>query len=219
MKKIIRLNENELKHIINESVKKVLNEVEYGGESFHGNNPEDWFALSRLRRQKAIDQDNPDDMIRQNKLSNHAYNNAISNGYDADARDTGERKADRIISTTRPQKSIEVGKNLETMLINAVRNCGEEEDSNKVSVQYSPSSNSNKIVNLNKDDVGDYLWNIIPANYRDKVIGFKPCIYDGRVWYYEPYFDSKTQKMWDMEYNKMTKEINRYYGTHGFTGD
>lgn len=43
------LNESKLKKIIKESVKKVLKEVRYGGEEFHGNKPEDWKALTHLR--------------------------------------------------------------------------------------------------------------------------------------------------------------------------
>ena len=48
-KKIIRLTESDLHRIIKESVNKVLNEVQFGGESFHGDNPTDWAALADLR--------------------------------------------------------------------------------------------------------------------------------------------------------------------------
>ena len=49
MRKKIRLTESDLHRIIKESVNKILNEVEFGGESLHGNNPADWNALYRLR--------------------------------------------------------------------------------------------------------------------------------------------------------------------------
>lgn len=45
----IRLTESGLKRIVNESVKRVLNEVRFGGKSFHGNDPIDWQTMSRLR--------------------------------------------------------------------------------------------------------------------------------------------------------------------------
>lgn len=50
MKKIVRLTENDLHKIIKESVQRIINEVKFGGESFHGNNPEDWAAMTLLRR-------------------------------------------------------------------------------------------------------------------------------------------------------------------------
>ena len=49
MKRTIRLRESELRRMIAESVRKVLNEVEFGGETLHGNNPEDWAAMKHLR--------------------------------------------------------------------------------------------------------------------------------------------------------------------------
>ena len=48
-KNTIRLTESELKSIIAESVKDIVNEVRYGGESLHGNNAEDWNAIANLR--------------------------------------------------------------------------------------------------------------------------------------------------------------------------
>ena len=48
-KKLIRLTEQDLHRIVKESVNKVLNEIQYGGESLHGNNPEDWETMRNLR--------------------------------------------------------------------------------------------------------------------------------------------------------------------------
>lgn len=48
-KKVIRLNESDLYRIVKESVNRILNEVWYGGESLHGNNPEDWETVRDLR--------------------------------------------------------------------------------------------------------------------------------------------------------------------------
>lgn len=48
MKKIIRLTESDLHHIVKESVKKVLDEVRFGGESLH-DNPTDWSTIEKMR--------------------------------------------------------------------------------------------------------------------------------------------------------------------------
>lgn len=53
MKKLVRLTESDLHRIVKESVNRVLNEVQFGGESLHGNNPADWNALDRLHRNLA----------------------------------------------------------------------------------------------------------------------------------------------------------------------
>ena len=45
MGKVIKLTESKLKGLI----RNILNEVRYGGESFHGDNPVDWYAMSDLR--------------------------------------------------------------------------------------------------------------------------------------------------------------------------
>lgn len=49
MKKLIRLTESDLHRIVKESVKRILNEKELGGETFH-NTPEDWAAVASLRK-------------------------------------------------------------------------------------------------------------------------------------------------------------------------
>ena len=49
MKQTIRLTESTLRKIVKESVKKVLNEIQYGGESLHGNDPSDWYAMRDIR--------------------------------------------------------------------------------------------------------------------------------------------------------------------------
>ena len=55
MKKTIRLSESDLHKIVNETVKRIINEVEFGGESLHGDNPTDWATMRRLRGIRAID--------------------------------------------------------------------------------------------------------------------------------------------------------------------
>ena len=52
MKKLVRLTESDLHKIVKESVNRVLNEVQFGGESLHGNNPEDWAAMKYLRNDR-----------------------------------------------------------------------------------------------------------------------------------------------------------------------
>jgi len=60
-KKLIRLTESDLHRIVKESVNRILNEVEYGGESLHGNNAEDWGAVHRVRSARGWrDQDERD---------------------------------------------------------------------------------------------------------------------------------------------------------------
>jgi hypothetical protein len=60
MKQRIKLTESDLHKIVKESVNKVLNEVQFGGESLHGNNPEDWMKVSRARRHNTLDALNGD---------------------------------------------------------------------------------------------------------------------------------------------------------------
>lgn len=48
--KILEFTEQELKSVIKESLRSLLiNEVSFRGESFHGDNPEDWGTMSSLR--------------------------------------------------------------------------------------------------------------------------------------------------------------------------
>lgn len=49
MKKLIRLTEGDLHRIIENSVKRALNEVMYKGQSLHGNNESDWYAVANER--------------------------------------------------------------------------------------------------------------------------------------------------------------------------
>ena len=55
MKKLIRLTESDLHRIVKESVNMILKEVKYGGESLHGNNPNDWYTLSQIRGYRDFD--------------------------------------------------------------------------------------------------------------------------------------------------------------------
>lgn len=54
-KKLIRLTEGDLHRIIKESVNKILNEIQFDGESLHGSNPEDWMKVSKARKNNALD--------------------------------------------------------------------------------------------------------------------------------------------------------------------
>ena len=71
MKKLVRLTESDLHRIVRESVNRILNEVQYGGENLHGNNVEDWNALARLRD------------ARKNKVLDDYFNDA-QNGKEVD---------------------------------------------------------------------------------------------------------------------------------------
>lgn len=46
----IKLTESQLHNVIKESVKRVLKEIRLGDVELHGNNPEDWMAMSHVRR-------------------------------------------------------------------------------------------------------------------------------------------------------------------------
>ena len=61
-KKLIRLTESDLHKIVKESVNRVLNEVQFGGESLHGNNPEDWAAMKHLRSLRIFDKNHIHDL-------------------------------------------------------------------------------------------------------------------------------------------------------------
>lgn len=60
-KQVIRLTESDLHRIVKESVNKILMEVNFGGKSLHGNNPEDWIEVSKARKDKASDALNGDE--------------------------------------------------------------------------------------------------------------------------------------------------------------
>ena len=49
MKQIIRLTENDLHNIVRKAVDEAMNEVSFRGQSFHGNNAEDWQTLHDYR--------------------------------------------------------------------------------------------------------------------------------------------------------------------------
>ena len=51
-KALIKLTESDLHNIVKESVSRILSEIQYGGESLHGNNAKDWYALSQVRGQR-----------------------------------------------------------------------------------------------------------------------------------------------------------------------
>ena len=48
-KRIIRMTESDLHQLVKESVNRILSEIQFGGESLHGDNPEDWAAVKHLR--------------------------------------------------------------------------------------------------------------------------------------------------------------------------
>ena len=52
-KKLIRLTESDLHRIVKESVNMILNEVQFGGKSLHGDNPDDWNAVANEREKRA----------------------------------------------------------------------------------------------------------------------------------------------------------------------
>lgn len=59
MKQTIKLTENELRNMIKRAIKESINEVKYGGETFHGNNEVDWYTMRNLRNDRVK---NDDDM-------------------------------------------------------------------------------------------------------------------------------------------------------------
>lgn len=60
-KALIRLTEQDLHKIVKESVNKILMEVNFGGKSLHGSNPEDWMEVSKARKGDALDALNGDE--------------------------------------------------------------------------------------------------------------------------------------------------------------
>lgn len=121
-KNIIRLTESDLHRIVKESVERILNEVEFGGESLHGNNAEDWATMMHLRDANV----NRDERLAKNKFyknSNDATNSAIYNRIQglkdlknanqtssatprsySDIMDNGREKAKRIIKNRNSQE-------------------------------------------------------------------------------------------------------------------
>ena len=121
-KNIIRLTESDLHRIVKESVERILresvNEVELGGESLHGDNAEDWFAVSNLRDRNA----KRDKKLATSKFyknnndaMNSYFNNTIEGGRDwrngtnlakqglGKALDGGRDKSNRIIKNLDPR--------------------------------------------------------------------------------------------------------------------
>ena len=121
-KNIIRLTESDLHKIVKESVQSILNEVEFGGESLHGNSPEDWATMMSLRDANV----NRDERLAKSKFyknNNDAINSALNNrrqglkdlknanatasasplSYDA-IMDNGKEKAKRIIRNRNSQE-------------------------------------------------------------------------------------------------------------------
>lgn len=125
-KQIIRLTESDLHQMVKEAVNKILketmNEVQFGGESLHGNNPEDWATMMSLRDANV----NRDERLAKSKFyknNNDAINSALNNrrqglkdlknanatasaspvSYDS-IMDNGKEKAKRIIRNRNSQE-------------------------------------------------------------------------------------------------------------------
>lgn len=98
VKKLIRLTESDLHNLVKEAVNKILNEVQYGGESLHGNKAEDWEALAHVRSQRAYNKNSNSEA--EKALKNR--NNANELEYDSNKNfqpyyRSGGHKGDRII--------------------------------------------------------------------------------------------------------------------------
>jgi hypothetical protein len=231
MKQIIRLTESDLHRLVNESVKRILAEAadhNYAGETLNAGDPADWLTLYHLRRRKAKDQDNLKDVRHQNTVANKDHETGVFlNWGDSSKFDRAEEKANRIIPRTRPQNVIETSKRLEDMLFDAIKKYGEggfntSQWGGKYVYVKVGTSDGNLMVHLHRGETGKQLWDNIDYEYRNKIIGFKPDIYNGHLFNYEPYFDEETQKMWDMGVNKYQQGVMDYYSSKksgDYTGD
>jgi len=232
MKQIIRLTESDLHRLVKESVQKILNEVseakhKYAGETLDPDDPADWITLYHLRHRKAKDQDNLEDVRRQNIIGNKDRETGIHLGWgDYGKFDRGEEKANRIIPRTRPQNAIETGKKLEAMLFDAIEKYGEGGYNTNKWGKYvyvkTGTYDGNLMVYLDRGDTAKKLWDAIDYKYRNKIVGFKPDVYNGHLFAYVPYFDEDAQNEWDAGVNKYQQGVKDYYNSKKsgeYTGD
>lgn len=214
--RLIRLTESDLHRIVKESVKKIIKEAadhKYGGETLNADNAADLITLYHLKHRKAEDASNYEDRKRHFSQGNEYRERGIRKGIgDYDMFNKGEEKANRIIPKTRPQRAIQVGQKLKDMLFDAIKKCG---DTGKIiDFQYSPSDGFRRVMrDWGDDSISKALWDSMDYKYREKVLGFKPHIYNGGVHFYEPYFDEETQKQWVEEKNKYQQKVSDYYAS------
>lgn len=95
MKNTINLTEKDLHRIIRECINEALDEVQLGGESLHGNNPQDWLAMSSIRSNKAC-YSNGKEREKHTKNSQRDLGNLTDLCKDATAANGGWSKARRI---------------------------------------------------------------------------------------------------------------------------
>lgn len=57
-RQIIRLTESDLHKIIENTVRRIVKEVKFGGESFHGNDEADWRVMGDLRHDAVLNSKN-----------------------------------------------------------------------------------------------------------------------------------------------------------------
>ena len=119
-----------------------------------------------------------------------------------------------------------IAKRLGYLLLNAVGVYGEggfnTNEFGKYVYVKRHTSDGSLMVYIDRDKLGEKLWMAFNPEFREKVIGFKPNIYDGTIFYYEPLFDHETQKIWDAGVEKYQRGVREYYASKksgDYTGD
>lgn len=76
-RQIIRLTESDLHRIIENTVRRIVKEVKYGGESFHGNDEADWRAMGDLRQDAVQNSKNDIERSYHRQAREKDYKNSI----------------------------------------------------------------------------------------------------------------------------------------------
>lgn len=76
-RQIIRLTESDLHRIIEDTVRRIVKEVKYGGESFHGNDEADWRAMGCLRQYAVQNSKNDIERNYHRQAGERDYKNSI----------------------------------------------------------------------------------------------------------------------------------------------
>lgn len=208
--------------------------------TFEADEPFDWFVLSEMRRMRADEALTFKDVRHNNELHHNLREYAISLQRNTSkisfvgVEHLAMKKAYYMYDDFRPEEVLKEAKRLQSLFYKATKKHGwnsEDETTFNTWLKDEPGGSVRsicvkKIVYEQRrkkyPEFGLQLLRAIDYKYRTKVIGFKPHLYNGRLWNYYPVFDEETQAQWDKAQSDFDEGATRYYAekaSGGYCGD
>jgi hypothetical protein len=225
MKKIIRLTEGDLHKIIKESVKKILKEETFMDNHIADNIFDDFIQRGLYRRLQP-------NMFKEYIMKSYGLKPGEERIADIVTKKVEKYKLEAeneyglTESQLREDIGVDISQKLEDMLFDAVEKYGEGGFSTNEWGKYvyvkTATYDGNLMVYLERGSTGKRLMEAINGKYRDKIVGFKPDVYNGHLFAYVPCFDEETQSMWDNGVSEFQRGMMNYYDSKrggGYTGD